>query len=120
MTRVLLADADLKIRSAIALLLRHKLGVAEICEIADACQIDACLAQFQPDLVLVDWELPGLDVEHICSAIRRPDCMPVVIVMSIQAEDAPAALARGAHAFLHKRASGEAVLQLLRAFLPEH
>jgi two-component system response regulator DesR len=117
MKRVLLADADVMLRSALALLLRHKLGIREICEIGDAGQLGERLARFRPDVLLLDWDLPGLDFAGIRGQVQRSGGRPVVIVMSIQSENEPQALAGGADAFLDKRASGESVLNVLKSHL---
>ncbi len=114
MKRVLLADADLVLRSALVRLLRLKLGINDICEIGDASQLGERLARFHPDVLLLDWELPGLDVSRIRGEFQRPINRPVVIVMSVKTENEPWALASGADAFLNKRAPGEDVLQFLR------
>ncbi len=119
MKRVLLADADVVLRSALALLLRHKLGIREICEIGDAGQLGERLARFCPDVLLLDWDLPGLDASRIRGQVQGPGCQTVVIMMSIQTENEPQALASGADAFLDKRASGESVLNVLRRYIAE-
>jgi two-component system, NarL family, response regulator DesR len=117
MTRVLLADPDLVVRSSMALLLRHKLGVDEIIEVSDGDQLHERALAFQPDLLLLDWQLPGLDFDHLRLELLRPDARPVVIVMSIQMENEPWALASGADGFINKRAPGTYVLELLRKFI---
>jgi two-component system, NarL family, response regulator DesR len=117
MTRVLLADPDLVVRSSMALLLRHKLGVEDIFEISDAGQLHDRARVFRPDLLLLDWQLPGLDFDGLRVELLRPDARPVVIVMSIQSENEPWALASGADGFINKRAPGAYVLDLLRKFI---
>lgn len=119
MTRVLLADADLVVRAAIMLLLKHKLGILEFCEIGDAGQLGERLACFYTDVVLLDWDLPGLDVSQIRGEFQHLRKRPVLIVMSVQLENESLALASGADAFLNKRASGERVLNFLKTYLVE-
>ncbi len=119
MTRILLADADGVMRSAMALFLKHKLGIADICEISDARQLSERLIVLEPDLLLVDWQLPGLDVSRICNDFHRVGTHTIVIAMSMHSENEPWALASGADAFLDKHASGEHVLDILKKFLPK-
>ncbi len=119
MTRILLADADGVMRSAMALFLKHKLGIADICEIGDARQLGERLVLYKPDLLLVDWQLPGLDVIRICNDFHRVGTQTIVVVMSMRSENEPWALASGADAFLDKHASGEHVLDILTKFLPK-
>lgn len=117
MKRVLIIDADRTVRSSIALLLKHKFGIREISEINDAGLLFERMQQHHPDLILLDWELPGLDVTWILSEFYRSGIHPVLIAMSTHTENEPWALASGADAFLNKRASGEEVLKLLQGFL---
>jgi CheY-like chemotaxis protein len=108
-------------------LLRHRFSLREICEIGDAGLLAERIQQFQPDLILLDWELPGLEVARIAgirsqgirNQLPRPGGGPLVIVMSIHAENEPWALASSADAFLNKLASGEVVYDLLRRFISE-
>lgn len=118
MTQILLADADNVVRSSLVLLLKHKLGILDVCEVEDAVQLDAHLSTCLPDILLLDWDLPGLDVARIRSEFQYEGRRPALIVMSLQSQNEPWALASGADAFLNKRASGEYVLSLLRNFIP--
>jgi DNA-binding NarL/FixJ family response regulator len=117
MKRVLLAGSDPGLQSALVLLLKHKLGILDICVTGDAGQVGERLAGFQPDVLLLDWELPGLDIAAVRDAIQRARTRPVVIVMSIQPENETCALANGADAFLNKHAPGETVLNFLRRYV---
>lgn len=117
MKRVLLADADLSVRSAMALLLKHKLGVTEICEVGEAETLEEAMGIFKPDLLLLDWDLPGFDIRGLRGQFSQYGRPCAVIVMSMQAENEPPALACGADAFLNKRASGDYVLDLLNRYI---
>ena len=122
MQRVLLADADLSVRSALALLLKHKLGVTDIREVGEVRSLEEAMDSFKPDLLLLDEDLPGFDIRglrgHLSqfgfSQYGRP-C--AVVVMSMQAENEQRALACGADAFLYKRASGDYVLKVLNRYI---
>ena len=54
MTRVLIATADGALRNALKLILRQRLPMSVVGESATKADLDASLAQLQPDLLLVD------------------------------------------------------------------
>lgn len=117
---VLLADPDLAVRSAISLLLKHKLGVRSIDEVNDASQLVERMACTHPDLLLIDWEMPGLNVAAMMEQINsRSNKRPSIIMMSVKDENEPSALSSGADAFLNKQAPAEQVLNLLQQHLRE-
>lgn len=117
MAHVFVADADSTVRSSLVLLLKHKLGIQEICEIADAGQLDVDLLQCHPDLLILDWDLPGLNIAQIRGQLQSKGRQTVLVVMSVQPQNESGAIASGADAFLCKSAPGEDVLDLLRGFL---
>ncbi len=118
MTRILLADDDGAVRSAMVLFIKHKLGVTEIDEASNADELYNHLSHNQPDLLLLDWQFPGLDITRIYQDFQGPEHQMHVVVMSMQSENERWALASGADAFLNKRASGEYVLDFLKKHLP--
>ena len=67
-----------------------------------------------PDLVLLDWELPGMAAETLLATIRRacPDLR--VIFMSGNDELRTAALEAGAEVFACKADPPEKLLRLIR------
>lgn len=119
--RILLADDQARVRSALRLLLEQEPG---LCVVGEAAETEEILAQIQatrPDLMLLDWELPGL---ALASSIRSgkqllsvlhghcPDLR--VIALSGQLEARQAALAAGADAFVSKGDPPERLLATLR------
>ena len=56
--RVLLADDQMKVRSALRLLLEQEPGLSVVGEAAEAKDLLAQVGTERPDLVLLDWELP--------------------------------------------------------------
>jgi DNA-binding NarL/FixJ family response regulator len=57
--RVFLADKQAKVRSALRLLLEQEPGLSVVGEAAEAEDLLAQVQRTRPDLVLLDWELPG-------------------------------------------------------------
>ena len=113
MSRILIAEADATLRTAFGLILQKKLGVSEVKEAANLAQLQSCLGKWQPDVILLDYNLPGLAAAGGLATCRR--ILPVpVIALSIRAEDGPAALAAGADDFIHKSFTPERVLAIIK------
>jgi DNA-binding NarL/FixJ family response regulator len=102
MKRFLLADDNPDLRSALRLMLETRLDAPRVFEAADYARlIDQGLAQ-QPDCLILDWELPGLDDGNSLTALRQLLPAVKVIVTSARPEAAPAAAAAQADAFISK------------------
>ena len=110
--RVLLADDQTRVRSALRLLLEQEPGLSVVGEAAEAEDLLAQVEATQPDLVLLDWELPGLRTDDWLSVIRALCPQLKVIALSGQPEARRAALSAGADAFVSK---GEPPERLLAA-----
>jgi DNA-binding NarL/FixJ family response regulator len=110
--RVLLADDQTKVRSALRLLLEQEPGLSVVGEAVEAEDLLAQVEATQPDLVLLDWELPGLRTDDRLSVLRALCPQLKVIALSGQPEARRAALSAGADAFVSK---GEPPERLLAA-----
>jgi DNA-binding NarL/FixJ family response regulator len=119
--RVLVADAQMKVRSALRLILEQELGLSVV---GEASEVKGLLAQaktIQPNLVLLDWELPGQPPDSSTVLERglltslRTSCPHLkVIVLSGRPEVRQAALAAGADAFILKGDSPEQLITTIR------
>jgi DNA-binding NarL/FixJ family response regulator len=108
--RVILADDQVNVRSALRLLLEHQPDVEILGEAADTTCLLDWVKVLCPDLVLLDWELPGLAADALlplleghCPALR-------VIALSVRPESRQAALDAGADAFVCKCDAPEGLL----------
>jgi DNA-binding response OmpR family regulator len=85
--RVIVVDDDREIRNIITFVLtRHGFEVAAA---GDGVQLHHLLAQFIPDLIILDVMMPGEDGYQICTALSsdpRTRHVPVII-MTAHAED---------------------------------
>jgi len=110
--RVLVADDKPEVRSALRLLLEQLPGVTVVGEAIGADSLLAQASALCPDLMLLDWELPGLHAVELLPGLRARCPRLSVIVLSSRPEDHRPALATGADAFVSK---GDAPEQLLKA-----
>lgn len=119
--RVLLADDQDGMRSALRLVLEQESNMELVGEAADVAHLLEAVAETQPDLLLLDWELPELTNAHsrrrLLAALhaRRPHLH--VIVLSSRPESKRSALAAGANLFVSKSEPPELLLTALRTTL---
>ena len=116
--RVLLADDDSSIRSALRLLLEQGLGFAVVGEVAAAGALAgaagaAGAAGTCADVVLVDWELPDLDAPAQLAALKHAHPGVKVIAVSGRPEAGGASLAAGADAFHYRGDPPDRLLDVL-------
>jgi DNA-binding NarL/FixJ family response regulator len=112
-TRILVADNDARVRSALHTLLGQEPGQVSIRESADIGSLGLQVREFRPDLVLLDWELPGRPAAALLLALHGLEHHPRIIVLSTRPESEVEALAAGADAFVCK---GDPPEQLLNSF----
>ena len=116
--RVLLADDQPTLRSAVRFLLEQEPDVTIVAEATDVATLRAHTAELHPDLLLLDWELPGLNT----TGSERPvinslyaSCPNLhIIVLSGRPEAGRHALAAGASDFVSKADPPERLLAALR------
>jgi len=100
--RVLLADGQMKVRSALRLLLEEEPGLRLVGEAAEAEGLLVQVKMTVPDLLLLDWELPGLCATDLLLALRARCPQMKIMALSGRPEARPAALAAGADVFVSK------------------
>jgi DNA-binding NarL/FixJ family response regulator len=113
--RVLLADDQAKVRSALRLLLEHQPDVEILGEAVDTTGLLDWVRAAHPDLVLLDWELPDLPSIALMHQLRahQPDLR--VIALSGRPEAGQAALEAGADAFASKGDPPEVLVAAIEA-----
>lgn len=111
--RILLADDQINVRSALHLVLAQITDLQIAGEAADAASLLEAVAQKQPDLVLLDWELPGLPPSQLLRLLKfeRPSLQ--IIAMSSRPEAEQQALDAGVDAFMSKSEPPERVIILM-------
>jgi DNA-binding NarL/FixJ family response regulator len=80
--RVLIADDQPQVRSALRLFLQQKLGVSAVDEASDLEQAMELIEAGYPDLVLLDWELPGHSGAAALAGLRMASPGSTVIALS--------------------------------------
>ncbi|MDX1522827.1 MAG: CBS domain-containing protein [Anaerolineae bacterium] len=111
--RVFLADDQPQVRSALRLLLDQEPEFEVVGEAASTSYIVEKMQETQPDLLLLDWELPSLSTTDLLSNLRTTYPNLIVIALSGQLEAHQAALAAGVDAFISKGHPPEQLLNTL-------
>lgn len=100
--RILLAEHHIRVLKAMRTLIEEKTGHVLVGEVMDWAELLEQTALTQPDLVLLDWELPGHTRNNIITELHTLDSPPRVVVLSTQIEVKEEALSAGADAFVSK------------------
>lgn len=115
MIRVLIADDEAMIRSALAALLRLEDDIDVIGECADGTQAVAMAQKLEPDVCLLDLEMPGLDGVEVAERLRRSIAARcVVVTRHARPGVLRRALASGVAGFLPKSRSADEVAEVIR------
>lgn len=107
---ILLADGQPKVRFGLRVLLERQSGFTIVEEADNAEDLLSKAQSTHPDLILLGWELPGLDTDDALSTLRQTCPKPVVIALSGRPEARQAALRAGADAFVSKADPPERLL----------
>ena len=112
---VLVADDQAKVRSALRLLLEQDADIEILGEAVDTTGLLDWAKAACPDVVLLDWELPGLPAAEVLELLRLRCPGLRVIALSGRPRTRQAALAAGADAFVSKGDPPECLLAALDA-----
>jgi DNA-binding NarL/FixJ family response regulator len=102
--RILLVEDNQVFREALELLLGLRGDVEVVASVGDGSDAVPAAREHQPDVVLMDYRLPGLDGVQATTALRAacPDIAVVCLTASANAREVEALYAAGAFACLTK------------------
>jgi DNA-binding NarL/FixJ family response regulator len=117
--RVLVVDDFEPYRCLVASILRKKPELQILCEVSDGCEAVQKAEELQPDLILLDIELPNLNGIEAASRIRQvaPGAKLVFVTQNSDHEIVAAALITGAHGYVLKTDAGSELLPAVAAVL---
>ncbi len=116
--RILIADDNYEIRSALRLLIEQEPGMTVVTEAVDTATLLASAAVTRPDLILVDQELPGYEPGSgdLFSSLREVNGKAAIVSMGSRSEDRLEALTVGADSFVCKGDEPGKLLVVLRKY----
>ena len=112
--RVLLADDQDKVRSALRLVIDQEPDFNVVGEVADPDQLLDSINKYQPDILLLDWELLPSERKTTLKSLAMKYPKLYVIVMSACIMSQKEAIAAGAKAFVCKVYPAETFITSLR------
>jgi DNA-binding NarL/FixJ family response regulator len=114
--RVLIVDDDALVRAGLTMLLAGADDIEIVGEAADGGEVEHAVAEYQPDVVLMDIRMPGTDGLAATEVVRGRDRPPEVIVLTtFDADDhVLRALRAGASGFLLKDTPPADIVRAIR------
>jgi DNA-binding NarL/FixJ family response regulator len=102
--RVLIVDDDALVRAGLSMMLAGTDDIRVVAEASDGAEVESAVDAYQPDVVLMDIRMPGVDGLAATERLRARDDAPQVIVLTtFDADDhVLRALRAGAAGFLLK------------------
>lgn len=115
--RVILADDQVWLRSALRLLLEHESNTEIVGEAGNARALALLAQRLHPELLFLDWQLPGLDTisarHHLISMLREH--FPELFIIALTNDDKNAiSLPFGADAFVNRAEPPDRILSVVR------
>lgn len=117
MIRIVIADDEELVRTGLRMILGTELDLEVVAEATDGNQALAMVAQHQPDVVMLDIRMPGLDGIEVARLLsERHSTASVVILTTFDNDDyVYGALRAGASGFLLKDAPATQLVTAIRA-----
>lgn len=113
---IILADSHDQVRFALRVLLSRQPGLQVVGEAADGAKLLALARAATADLVLVDWELPGLAAVGGLAAIHCACPALRIVVLSSQPGARQATVENGGDAFVSKGEPPDRLLAVIRQY----
>lgn len=116
MIRVLIVDDDALVRAGLSMMLAGTDDIRVVAEAADGAEVAAAVDAYQPDVVLMDIRMPGVDGLAATERLRAREGAPEVIVLTtFDADDhVLRALRAGAAGFLLKDTPPPEIMRAIR------
>jgi DNA-binding NarL/FixJ family response regulator len=114
--RVLVVDDDALVRAGLSMLLAGAEDIEIVGEAADGSEVAQAVAEHQPDIVLMDIRMPGMDGLAATELLRAQEDAPEVLVLTtFEADDyVLRALRAGASGFLLKDTPPAEIVRAVR------
>ena len=100
--RIVVASRQAAMRRAVSLLIRTRLGLEVVGETGDSEELMCLVKDIQPDLVVIDDDLPDVHLDVLVPSLSGLEFAPAVIVLIVQPESEQVAQASGADDFVYK------------------
>jgi DNA-binding NarL/FixJ family response regulator len=115
--RILLVEDNKVFREALELLLGLRADVEIVASVGDGAAAVPAVEQYHPDVVLMDYRLPGLDGVQATAAVREahPEVAVVCLTASANAREIDALYQAGAAACLTKDQELDDIVEAIKS-----
>ena len=115
--KVLIADDHAIIRAGLRLLINSHPDMEVVADVPDAAAAEQSVADTAPDVVVLDFSMPGGNTCKAIEAIRRGAANTRVLVLSMHDDPAyvVAVMTAGAYGYVLKRSTDTALLSAIRS-----
>jgi DNA-binding NarL/FixJ family response regulator len=115
--RILLVEDNKVFREALELLLGLRADVEIVASVGDGAAAVPAVEQYRPDVVLMDYRLPGLDGVQATAAVREayPEVAVVCLTASANAREIDALYQAGAAACLTKDQELDEIVEAIKS-----
>ena len=115
--RVLVVEDNETFRRALELLLELRDDVAVIASVDDGARAAEAARELAPDVILMDYRLPGMDGVEATAAVREacPEVAVICLTASASRQEREAVAAAGAHSCLTKDSELEEIVAAIHA-----
>ena len=119
MKTIFLAESEKHVRDALRLIIEHQSDFAIVGEANTGENTLAQVCQHPPDVILLDWNLPGFHPQRLLSALRQ--CCPdtLILATSVRPEQESATMKFGANAFLLKQLPPDRFISALKTAISQ-
>ncbi len=114
--RVVIADHAPEVRQALRLICEESLGLTVVGEAAESEDLPTVVMTTQADILLLEWELPGVPGGTLLKTLREDEGLSIV-VMASRPEIRARARRAGAEGFIYKGDPPDELLNLLRQLI---
>ena len=112
--RVLIVDDSHQVRHALKFILDQHMCIEVVGEASDANKAVQLVMELQPDVVLVDSQMPGVDGTETTRRIKEMTPQVKVLFMTVHEKHIDQALNAGADAYIFKDSGREKLLDAVK------
>jgi two-component system response regulator DesR len=117
MTTIFLAEGEKHVREALRLMIENQADLTSAGEAATTESLLAQVCQHPPDLVLLDWNLPGLHPQRLIRTLQKYCPGTKVVAISVKPEQENGAKEWGVDGFLLKQVPPEVFMETLMTII---
>ncbi len=114
--RIVLAIRESELRLALELLISQEPGVKVLGTASDVDGLLALVHTNHPDLLLLEWTLPGRPIGEVILEVKTIERAPKIVVLSSDPKTREIALEAGANDFVLKGSPPEHVIAVLKKY----